>query len=245
MRAAWEEVVGISRRFPGFSPAPAMRVVFGEWIFDSDARLLSRGGEPAPLTPKAFDLLDLLIRERPRAVAKAEIHERLWPGTFVSESNLPNLIVELRAALGDSARPGRIIRTAARFGYSFGADARARDGSIPDPIAPGPAYRLIWGKREIALDPGENLIGRDRDSVVWIDDESVSRRHARVVIDSEGATLEDLGSKNGTYVGEEKLRTPRPLADRDQMTIGPARMVLRIVRRTGSTVSKSGERAPR
>ena len=51
---------------------------------------------------------------------------------------------------------------------------------------------------------GENLIGRDREALVWIDDESVSRRHARISIDEAGASIDDLGSKNGTYVGGKK-----------------------------------------
>ncbi len=63
-----------------------------------------------------------------------------------------------------------------------------------------PTYRVVWGRREITLDPGDNLIGRDPDAVVWIDDDSVSRRHARISIGEEGATIEDLGSKNGTWI---------------------------------------------
>ena len=57
----------------------------------------------------------------PKAVSKADIHSRLWPDIHVSEPNLGNLVVELRAALGDDARRPRIIRTVARFGYAFGA----------------------------------------------------------------------------------------------------------------------------
>ena len=69
-------------------------------------------------------------------------------------------------------------------------------------------YRLIWGNREVALAPGENLFGRDEDAVVWIDDALVSRRHARIVIDETGAVLEDLGSKNGTYLRGRESRPP-------------------------------------
>ena len=223
-----------------------MRVAFGDCVFDPDTRLVTRNGRAVPLSPKAFTLLETLLRARPKALAKAQIREALWPGTFVSESNLANLVLELRGALGDDARDSRFIRTVRRFGYAFSDDAR----SLPEPVAgpstaESPLHRLIWGKREMTLDEGDNLIGRDRNVVVWIDDESVSRRHARIVVGPEGATLEDLGSKNGTYLHGERIREPQPLSDRDEIRIGPARMVLRIVRRTGSTVSKSGERAPR
>lgn len=214
-----------------------MKLDFDGCAFDSDTREVSRDGRAVPLSPKAFTLLEILIASRPKAVAKAKIHEELWPATHVAESNLANLVMELRTALGDEARKSRIIRTVARFGYAFCADARdGEERALAAPSA-GVAYRLIWGRREIALDPGENLIGRDRDAVVWIDDESVSRRHARILIDDRGATLEDLGSKNGSFLRGEKIAGIVFLSDRDAMKIGPASIVFRVLRRTGSTLS--------
>ena len=220
-----------------------MRLSFGDCVFDPDTREVFRAGRLLPISPKAFALLDLLIACRPRAVSKDDIHARLWPGTHVSDANLANLVVELRAALGDAARKPRILRTVARFGYAFSARAALkREPARGEPGAPGHAYRLVWGHREIGLDPGDNLVGRDQDAVVWIDDESVSRRHARISIGKEGATIEDLGSKNGTYVDEKRIRARTPLADRDVVSIGPATLTLRVLRRTGSTLSKMRER---
>jgi hypothetical protein len=187
------------------------------------------------LSPKAFALLELLIRDRPKAVSKEAIHEALWPSTFVSEANLANLVAELRAELGDEARSPRMIRTVARFGYAFCAEARTASAGTRS--APGEAYRLVWGRREIALEPGENLIGRDQSAVVWIDDEAVSRRHARIVVGGDGASLEDLGSKNGTLLQGKKIEEATPLRDGDLLQIGSASMVLRILRQTGSTLS--------
>lgn len=215
-----------------------MRLSFADCVFDPDTREVFRGGERLAISPKAFALLDLLIKHRPKAASKAEIHERLWPDTHVSEANLANLVVELRAALGDDARKPSIIRTVARFGYAFSAEAapeRGSRGGIPD--SGGLVYRLVWGRREIALDPGDNLIGRDREAVVWIDDESISRRHARISIGDGEATVEDLGSKNGTFVGGKRIRKPTRLRDRDVIKVGPASLVLRVLRRTGSTLS--------
>jgi DNA-binding winged helix-turn-helix (wHTH) protein len=216
-----------------------MRLASGDWIFDSDTREVIRKGAAVALSPKAFDLLGLLIRRRPKAVSKADIHEHLWPGTFVSAANLANLVAELRAALGDDARAPRILRTVPRFGYAFAADASEK---APAPSPAPLTCRLVWGPREIALDPGENLIGRDRDSVVWIDDASVSRRHARISVDSSGATVEDLGSKNGTFLGGRRIEKPARLADKDAIKIGPASMVFRLFKRTGSTASTVGKR---
>ncbi|HEY6064771.1 MAG TPA: FHA domain-containing protein [Thermoanaerobaculia bacterium] len=220
-----------------------MRLAVSDWVFDSDTREVVRKGRAVPLSPKAFALLELLIRRRPKAVSKVEIHENLWPGTFVSPANLANLVVELRAALGDDARKPRILRTVTRFGYAFAADGAA-SAEKPARGTKTFACRLVWGPREIALDSSENLIGRDSASVVWIDDVSVSRRHARISVDETGATIEDLGSKNGTYVRGRKIVRPAGLNDGDAIKIGPARMVFRLFRKTGSTASTVGEAEP-
>lgn len=221
-----------------------MRLRFGSFVFDSDTREVVRGDQPLAISPKAFALLELLITSRPSALSKADIHGRLWPDTHVSEQSLGNLVVELRSALGEDARKARIIRTVTRFGYAFSAKARAEGGPRGGGrSAVGLTYRLIWGRREIALDPGVNLIGRDPDAVVWIDDESVSRRHARISIEDGGASIEDLGSKNGTSVDGEKIRAPARLTDRSVVKVGPATLRLRVLRRAGSTRSTINERS--
>jgi hypothetical protein len=210
-----------------------MRLGVGDWVFDSNTREVVREGRPVPLSPKAFALLELLVRRRPDAVSKDEIHEHLWPNVFVSPANLANLVVELRAALGDNARKPRFVRTVSRFGYAFAADPVGAPGGAPRPFA----CRLVWGPREIALDASENVIGRDSAAVVWIDDASVSRRHARITLDDKGATIEDLGSKNGTFVRGRRIEKPGRLGDRDVIKIGPARLVFRLLKKTGSTAS--------
>jgi DNA-binding winged helix-turn-helix (wHTH) protein len=222
-----------------------MRLVVGDWVFDPDTREVIRRGSRVSLSPKAFALLDLLIRNRPKALARDVIREHLWPGIFVSASNLANLVTELRSALGDDARNPKIIRTVPRFGYAFQAGAVPSGHARGGPDSGAYVCRLVWGPREIALDPGENLIGRDRDSVVWIDDASVSRRHARIAVDADGATLEDLGSKNGTFLRGRRIEKPARLADLDAIKIGPASLVFRLFKRTGSTASAIEKREKR
>jgi len=221
-----------------------VRLIFGDCVVDSGTREIFRKGKLVTVTPKAFRLLEILAERRPNAVLKEELHRLLWPETFVSDANLPNLVVELRTALGDGARSQKILRTVPRFGYAFVADAAAGKRGEAGASLPF-ACRLLWGPREIALEPGENLIGREHDSVVWIDDASVSRRHARITVDEKGARLEDLGSKNGTFLGGKKLGKPWRLEDRDTIKIGPASMVYRQFKRTGSTAStvEDGRRA--
>ncbi len=215
-----------------------MRLTFGGCLFDSDTRQVFRDGAAAPLSPKGFLLLELLVENRPRAISKKAIRERLWPGTFVLEANLGNLVSEVRAALGDSGRSGHIIRTVRRFGYAFGAEARAVDSSSPSGRNAA-VYRLVWGNTEIALSPGENVIGRAPEAVVWIDHSSVSRRHARVVIGKNGPILEDLGSKNGTRVRGKRVSGQVPIADGDTIKIGPASLLFKVLNRTDSTASAS------
>src|SRR6476659_3117447 len=190
-----------------------MRLRFGECVFDSDTRAVTRDGNAVALPPKVFQLLELLTVERPKAIAKTALHERLWPDTFVSDANLANLVADLREALGADARRPHIIRTVQRFGYAFQAEA------LPDadPARTPSVFRLVWGDREISLVEGVNVLGRDREAVAWIDVYSVSRQHARIVIAGDDASLEDLGSKNGTFLRGDPVRGTTPLADGDEI----------------------------
>jgi DNA-binding winged helix-turn-helix (wHTH) protein len=214
-----------------------MRVRFGECVLDSETRQLLVRGAEVHLSPKAFQFLEQLLESRPKALSKSEIHERLWPGTFVSDGALASLLVELRSAIGDSAREPRFVRTVHRFGYAFSGRAQDLQDNAPAFAGQKRIYRLIWGNREIALRPGENLLGRDEAAVVWIDSALVSRRHARIVVGETGAVLEDLGSMNGTYLHGKRIGAPVRLADEDQLTIGPASLTFRIFQQTASTVA--------
>jgi DNA-binding winged helix-turn-helix (wHTH) protein len=192
---------------------------FGRFTLDVGARQLLRDAEPVHLSPKAFDLLSLLIQRRPDAVAKAEIHQRLWPDTFVSDVNLAVLITEIRNALGDNARNPMFVRTVHRFGYAFSSAVtieHARD-TMPGSVA----CWVTWGNGRAALSLGDNVLGRDPSADVRIDAVGVSRRHAMVVIEAGRAELHDLSSKNGTYMNGERVTTPVPLCDGAEMLLGP------------------------
>jgi DNA-binding winged helix-turn-helix (wHTH) protein len=205
-----------------------MRHRFEGCLLDLGTRELFRGERQVHVSPKAFQLLELLVASRPNAISKEDLHRRLWPGTFVADGNLANLINELRSGLGDDAREPRIVRTVPRFGYAFHASvvAEAAEGTAAGDAA-RLVYRLVWGEREIALPAGENLIGRDQTVRVWVDDGSVSRQHARIVIDASGARIEDLGSKNGTYIGTRRIETLVALKDGDSLRFGSVAMVFR------------------
>jgi DNA-binding winged helix-turn-helix (wHTH) protein len=95
-----------------------MRERFGDFVLDPGTRQLRRGEEERHLGPEAFELLELLLRHRPNVVAKATIHDCLWPGTFVSESTLATVVGEVRAALSDDAKSPRFLRTAHGVGLN-------------------------------------------------------------------------------------------------------------------------------
>jgi DNA-binding winged helix-turn-helix (wHTH) protein len=197
-----------------------MRVSFGDCVVDLERRQLFRHDRDVHLTPKAFDLLALLVAARPRAIAKAEIHDRLWPGTFVTESNLTTLVTELRAALGDSARSPRYVKTVPRFGYAFCASATEVVEPPPGRRRRARHFTLSWDGGQVALHDGENVIGREEDAAAWIESASVSRRHARIVISEGTATLEDLGSKNGTTYRGQRITSPVVLTSDEVIVVG-------------------------
>ncbi|HEY1250592.1 MAG TPA: FHA domain-containing protein [Thermoanaerobaculia bacterium] len=215
-----------------------MRVGFGDSIFDSETRELVVAERPVRLPPKAFLLLELLLQRRPEAIAKDDIHRALWPDTFVADTTLTGLIRDLRAAIGDDARSPKFIRTIAAFGYAFSGDAREIRRRAPS----GFFCRVIAEDGQAGLVPGENTLGRGPDSVLWIDDDTVSRRHARIRVENERAMLEDLGSRNGTFVGERRIASGAPVALRDGDRIRLGSFPIRF-RASGSPSSTRSARA--
>jgi DNA-binding winged helix-turn-helix (wHTH) protein len=215
-----------------------VRLQFGGISFDADTRQLRRGDAEVHLSPKAFELLKVLVDNRPRALSKNELHKHLWPGTFVSDGNLASLIAEVREALQDPARQSRFIRTAHRFGYAFcGEETPAVEAGPPTELAS--FCWLLKDGRRLPLRPGENILGREDDGI-RIDSATVSRRHARISISGGEALLEDLGSKNGTFVGGERVVGPVRLNDGDELRTGSVVFKFRMTGPKGATATWSG-----
>jgi DNA-binding winged helix-turn-helix (wHTH) protein len=208
----------------------AMILRFGDFVVDPDARLLYGNGEPIHLPPKAFNLLLALLECRPKALSKAELMERLWPGTYVQEVNLSNAVGELRSALGDRSSPSRYIRTVHGFGYAFSADVREEATHAPDRASVArrvSTSRVIWGNTTMALPDGVTIVGRDEGAGLVLEETTVSRRHAQITVRNGAATIEDLGSQNGTWVNERQLAGPTALADGDRVRFGLALVIYR------------------
>jgi DNA-binding winged helix-turn-helix (wHTH) protein len=218
-------------------------VRFGDFVFDEDTRQLLQGGELVALSPKAFELLRHLLRRRPRAMSKDELHALIWPGTNVTDASLASAASDLRAALHDRRRRPQFIRTVHGFGYAFCGEAEAMGGGGgPETPAGGPVCRLIWKRREIDLTEGENILGRDRDAVVWLDSPTVSRRHARIMVSGGQAMLEDLGSRNGTWIRGQKITGPVRLSDLDEVKLGSVVTVFRILEASATESASWGVR---
>ena len=193
-------------------------VRFGDCSLDLDARQLFRGGQPVHLSPKAFELLKILVTTRPKAISKAELHERIWPGTFVTDDSLARLVTETRAAIGDHARTPTFLRTVHAFGYAF-ADAAQEVARLDRPVSTVNCWVVCDGRAHL-LSEGENIIGRDPGARLLLDSVRVSRRHAKIAVDGASAVLEDLGSRNGTWVKGARIDGPVSLTDGDAISIG-------------------------
>lgn len=209
---------------------------FGNFVVDEEARQLLRDGTPLHVFPKAFDLLATLIRERPRAVSRTELHTRLWPETYVSDASLAMLVAEVRAALGESAREPRFVRTVHRHGYAFqgtvverARSAQAHQATSTADWRPPVGYWLLTPSGRFALPPGETIVGRDSRAGVWLDVPGISRRHARIVVTADGVTVEDLGSKNGTRLRDTRVTGPTPLEDGSTVRFGSVDAILRAL----------------
>lgn len=204
-----------------------MRARFAQFTIDAETRQLLSDGRAIHLSPKAFDLLCALIESRPKVVEKADLHARIWPHTYVVDANLNVLIGEIRRALGDSAQDSRFIRTVHGMGYAF-------CGTASDDSRPRPDRTLfcwvVWKDRTYQLAEGDNIIGRDPRSDVWVDADGVSRRHAIVRVDSNNrrVTLEDLGSTNGTFVERASVEGERALSDGDVIQVGTVDLTVHL-----------------
>lgn len=99
---------------------------------------------------------------------------------------------------------------------------------------------MLHAGRTLLLHEGPNVIGRDPDVAIVIDSPKVSRRHALITINAGGATMSDLGSKNGTFVNGVRVRSPIFLSDGDEITVGSTRLVFRSAPIAGPTETDPG-----
>ena len=204
-----------------------MRIRFGPFTVDSGTRQLLHDGQEVHVSPKAFDLLCLLLDRRPAVIRKEDLHARIWPNTYVVDANLNVLVGEIRRTLGDKAQQPRFIRTVHGVGYAFCGEVSEAETAPGRPAAL--RSWLVWKDRTFLLADGDTVIGRDPQCTVWLDAPGVSRQHARIRIDTANrtASIDDLGSTNGTFLRDIAVAGPTPLADGDAITIGAVELTFR------------------
>ena len=226
----------------GLRPAATTDVIyrFANFALDESTRQVLADGEEVHVSPKAFDLLAFLLANRSRAASKAELQEHLWPTTFVEETNLAGLVAEIRRALHDPAGDPAFIRTVYGFGYRFIGPLTV------DPVAPSltssrTKLYLVSPHGEMLLMDGANVIGRAPDATIQLDSPGVSRYHARVVVAGHDATLQDVQSKNGTYLNGQRVGESARLSDGDEIRLGSIVMTFKIATATSPTATLPAE----
>ena len=136
---------------------------FGPFRIDPDRYLLMRDGKTVPLSPKVFETLIFLIEHRGNVVKKDDIMSRVWPDTFVEESNLAQNIFLLRKALGEEKTEHRYIITIPGVGYRFVAPMVESSNHSPQELpAPQPSI-TVDAVHSIAVLPFKNLVRESSD----------------------------------------------------------------------------------
>jgi DNA-binding winged helix-turn-helix (wHTH) protein len=211
-----------------------VRVRFAEYSLDTEARQLFQGAREIHLSPKAFELLKLLVESRPRALSKAELLEKVWPGVFVSDASLARGISELRDAIGDHSRSDGFLQTVHGFGYRFASQGVVETQSSALP-ATGPVCWLLGRNLEFRVLDGEHVVGREPGVSIRLDSPKVSRNHARIVVKGRDLSIEDLASKNGTFVRGVRITAQTRLNPGDEIQIGPIKLIFKVVEVPGAT----------
>jgi DNA-binding winged helix-turn-helix (wHTH) protein/tetratricopeptide (TPR) repeat protein len=209
---------------------------FGEYRVDAGKLLLSRDGQPVPLTPKVFDTLLLLVKRSGEVLDKEALLRAVWPDTMVEENNLNQNISTLRRVFGESRGENRYIATVPGRGYRFMAEVRTISQRISGPAQPV----------RIGVLPFENIgAGDDREyladglteetivSLGRIDPQHLSTigRTTVMVYKRSSKSLAEIGKElDAVYLVESSLRaegvrlriTSRLIRVRDQLQIWSA-----------------------
>jgi DNA-binding winged helix-turn-helix (wHTH) protein len=199
----------------------------GPWTVDPAACELRNGDAIRRLRPKVMDLLATFARNAGEVLSKHCLLDLVWPDVTVGDASLTVAVGELRDALGDDPESPVFIETIPRRGYRLVATVEPLDRNRVRPG--GSRFWLTGAGVELVLRQGENLIGRAPEAHIRIESPKVSRRHATIIVDGDTAVVEDVGSKNGTFVGDVKVDGPTPLGHGDELRLGQLAALLRIV----------------
>ncbi len=200
----------------------------GEWVVEPLLGRLTRGGTTIGLELKVMDVLLCLAMKPGLLVTRQDLIDTVWATEYISDNTLTHAIAELRSALGDDAKSPSYIETIHRRGYRLLVGAFEHHDT-PSPVSgKSSCFFVVTGNRSVRLRSGDNLIGRIPWAAVTIDSLQVSRRHACIVVDGSTAILEDLGSRNGTYLNGRPIEAPAHVEHGDRIGLGSHLVLLQL-----------------
>jgi DNA-binding winged helix-turn-helix (wHTH) protein len=231
------------------SAATTFRI--GDWLVEPQLNRVSNGGLSVRLEPKAMEVLLCLAENQGRVVSRRDLVDTVWSTEFISDSSLTHAIADLRRALADDARAPQVIETIPKRGYRLVARTwsvgtqwrtdRRLDGH-PRPLAvvvgnearletriefEESDHHLVIGDQEIPLTRPTIVFGRGQEADIQFRGPEVSRRHARLLVGTSEAVIEDLGSKNGTNVNNRRIDGAQRLLSGDVIGIAATTMFYR------------------
>jgi DNA-binding winged helix-turn-helix (wHTH) protein len=201
------------------------RIRFRGFEVDLATGELLKNGASVRLPPQSFAVLAALLNRPGELVPREELRARLAPADAFGDVDhaLNKAVSRLRGALGDEADRPRFVETLAGRGYRFVATVDGNEAAR----SPRPVARLLYQSRTVWMAVGIHLLGREEGIAVRLDSSTVSRRHAKLVLEAHVSTIEDLGSKNGTRVNDRRIASPTPLNDGDRVQLGSVVLTFR------------------
>jgi DNA-binding winged helix-turn-helix (wHTH) protein len=211
----------------------------GEWLVEPRLNRLTRDGESIQIELKMMGVLLCLARNAAEVVTRRQLVESVWDEGFVADNTITHAVAELRKAFGDSHRNPLFIETIHRRGYRLIAPVHFYEMSSFRSSATDLSFLAIARGIEIPLFEGENLIGRGPDATITIPSMKVSRHHAKITVEHDAASLEDLGSKNGTYLNGTKIQETVQLDGGDLIGVGCVTETVLVVDSLGKRTTES------
>jgi TolB-like protein len=178
---------------------------FAEFRVDVSKRLVTKGGNPIPLTPKVFDTLVYLVRHGGTVIEKDELMREIWPDAVVEENNLTQNVSTLRQALGEAGGDRRYIVTVPGRGYRFAARVRGSAAAIGAAASQGSSAIAVLPFVNMSADPeneyfcdglAEELIN----ALSKIEELKVAARTSAFTFKGRDARVADIGQVLGVNV---------------------------------------------
>jgi DNA-binding winged helix-turn-helix (wHTH) protein len=223
-------------KLPGSSPDAFF---LGEWLVEPRLNRISAGGSTIQLEHRVMEVLVCLADHAGDLVTRRDLVDKVWDEGFISDNTITHAVTELRKAFGDDPRMPKVIETIHRRGYRLIAPVIFDRATPLAPAGRPSSFLAILRDVEIQLAEGENVIGRAPQAAITVPSIKASREHARIIVDRGLAFLEDLDSKNGTFLNGLRIHHKEQLSSGDLIGIGSVTETIRIVDAFGGATTES------